>query len=286
VDAGVDFHQHMDRVIRSMNLVLKVPAKEENSPAGDTSSGSGRLKWMTAAAAATFALAIGIFASLPFFRPGNGPAPETRAIETTAPQQSTATAPVRTDAARPVTSIAADLGKRVALVVGNASYLQAPLLKNTVNDAVSVSDVFRSMGFSVITRTNISRQEFVNALRAFQDEAAKAEIATVYYAGHALEVSGTNYLIPTDARIERDTDLPDEAISLDQLFASIQGAQRLRLILLDACRDNPFVSKLLSGGGRSLALAPALTRGATAAAPAERGLARIDSTPPNTLIAY
>src|SRR5215813_3855466 len=197
VDAGVDFHQHMDRVIRSMNLVLKVPAKEENSPAGDTSSGSGRLKWMTAAAAATFALAIGIFASLPFFRPGNGPAPETRAIETTAPQQSTATAPVRTDAARPVTSIAADLGKRVALVVGNASYLQAPLLKNTVNDAVSVSDVFRSMGFSVITRTNISRQEFVNALRAFQDEAAKAEIATVYYAGHALEVSGTNYLIPT-----------------------------------------------------------------------------------------
>jgi hypothetical protein len=286
VDAGVDFHQHMDRVIRSMNMVVKVPSRQEKAAARDTSSGGGRLKWVAGAAAATVVLTIGIFAALPLFGPNNTPAPETRAVETAAPQQKAATAPVRTEPARPVTSIAAGMGTRVALVIGNASYARAATLKNTVNDAVAVSDVFRSMGFSVITRTNIGRQEFVNALRAFQDEANKAQIAVVYYAGHALEMQGTNYLIPTDAKIERDADVADESISLDRLFAAIEGAQRLRLILLDACRDNPFASQLLSGGGRSLALAPALTRGATVAAPAERGLARIDSTPPNTLIAY
>jgi uncharacterized caspase-like protein len=88
--------------------------------------------------------------------------------------------------------------------------------------------------------SDLGREKFFDALQAFAREARQADWAVVYFAGHGLEVGGTNYLIPTDARVETDRDVQLEAISLDQVMAAVEGARKLRLIMLDACRDNPF----------------------------------------------
>ena len=90
---------------------------------------------------------------------------------------------------------------------------------------------------------NVGNLDFKRAIRKFETTADQADIAVVYYAGHGLEISGTNYLIPVDARLASDRDADDEAIPLDRLVPSADGAKRLRLIVLDACRDNPFVRR-------------------------------------------
>ena len=77
-------------------------------------------------------------------------------------------------------------------------------------------------------------------LREFAEATRDADIAVVYYAGHGIEVDGTNYLIPVDAKLERDTDVYDEALSLDRVLVAVEPAKQLRLVILDACRDNPF----------------------------------------------
>ena len=109
------------------------------------------------------------------------------------------------------------------------------------------------------------------ALRDFADQAHDADIAVVYYAGHGIEVDATNYLIPVDARLERDTDVYDEALSLDRILVAIEPAKRLRLVILDACRENPFSNNM---------------KRTTASRSIGRGLARIEPGSPNLLIAY
>ena len=109
------------------------------------------------------------------------------------------------------------------------------------------------------------------ALRDFADRARDADIAVVYYAGHGIEVDGANYLIPVDAKLERDTDVYDEALSLDRVLVAIEPAKQLRLVILDACRDNPF-SKTMKRTIASRAIG--------------QGLAKVEPTSPNTLIAY
>ena len=91
-----------------------------------------------------------------------------------------------------------------------------------------------------IPATTLPAAETRRALRDFADRARDADIAVVYYAGHGMEVDGTNYLIPVDAKLERDTDVYDEAFSLDRVLVAIEPAKQLRLVILDACRDNPF----------------------------------------------
>jgi uncharacterized caspase-like protein len=108
-------------------------------------------------------------------------------------------------------------------------------------------------------------------LRDFADRSRDADIALVYYAGHGMEVDGTNYLIPVDAKLERDTDVYDEAFSLDRVLLAIEPAKRLRLVILDACRDNPF-SKTMKRTLASRAIG--------------QGLAKIEPSSPNMLIAY
>ena len=132
--------------------------------------------------------------------------------------------------------------KRVALIVGNSTYQTVPQLPNPSRDATSVAKMFRDAGFdSVDVALNVGNLEFKRAIRKFEATADQADIAVVYYAGHGLEIGGTNYLIPVDARLASDRDADDEAIPLERLVSSADGARRLRLIILDACRDNPFV---------------------------------------------
>src|ERR1700732_3393647 len=135
--------------------------------------------------------------------------------------------------------------KRVALVLGNSAYKNAPPLPNPVNDGAMIAATLKNAGFDVVdSRSDLPALEMRRALRDFADRARDADIAVIYYAGHGMEVDGTNYLIPVDAKLERDTDVYDEALSLDRVLVSIEPAKRLRLVILDACRDNPFTKTM------------------------------------------
>ena len=162
--------------------------------------------------------------------------------------------------------------RRVALLVGNSGYQNVPRLPNPSNDATAMARMFKGAGFDVVDlRLDVSNLEFKRALREFEDAANGADIAVVFFAGHGLELNGSNYLIPVDARLASDRDAQDEAIGLDRIFQAVDGATRLRLIIIDACRDNPFaVTMRRQASSRTVS----------------RGLARVEPTESNTLIAY
>jgi tetratricopeptide (TPR) repeat protein len=131
--------------------------------------------------------------------------------------------------------------RRVALVIGNGAYRNAPQLSNPPRDAKLVADALRGVGFQAVTLANdLTRDGFFDALRAFARDAEKADWAVVYYAGHGLEVGGVNYLVPVDARLAVDKDAETEAVALEQVIAAAGAARKLHLVMLDACRDNPF----------------------------------------------
>jgi tetratricopeptide (TPR) repeat protein len=139
----------------------------------------------------------------------------------------------------------ASQGRRVALVIGNSSYSNVPALPNPQRDAAAVAATLRAVGFETVTlETNDTREKLINALRNFANEAERADWAVVYFAGHGLEMGGVNYLIPVDARIATDRDVQFEAIPFDQVMAALDGARKLKLVLLDACRDNPFAPQM------------------------------------------
>src|SRR5712692_485632 len=162
--------------------------------------------------------------------------------------------------------------KRGALVLGNSAYQNAPQLANPVNDGAVVAATLKNAGFDIVdSRHDLPAAETRRALRDFADRARDADIAVVYYAGHGIEVDGANYLIPVDARLERDTDVYDEALSLERVLIAIEPAKKLRLVILDACRDNPF-SKSMKRTLASSAIG--------------QGLDKIEQTSPNMLIAY
>jgi uncharacterized caspase-like protein len=160
--------------------------------------------------------------------------------------------------------------KRVALVIGNSNYQHAGRLGNPANDAEALAALLKASGFDVVERrSDVGIAEMRRAIGDFSDTAADADIAIVYYAGHGIEVDGINYLIPTDARLARDFDVEDETISLDRVLRAMDSARRLRLVILDACRDNPF-AQLMRRSNRAIG----------------RGLARIEPTTPDTLVAF
>ncbi|HEY3028745.1 MAG TPA: caspase family protein [Bradyrhizobium sp.] len=162
--------------------------------------------------------------------------------------------------------------KRVALVLGNSAYQNVARLPNPVNDGTVIAATLKNAGFDVVdSRHDLPAAETRRALRDFADRARDADIAVVYYAGHGIEVDGTNYLIPVDAKLERDTDVYDEAFSLDRVLLAIEPAKQLRLVILDACRDNPF-AKTMKRTVASRAIG--------------QGLAKVEPTSPNMLIAY
>ncbi|MDD1537830.1 MULTISPECIES: tetratricopeptide repeat protein [unclassified Bradyrhizobium] len=140
---------------------------------------------------------------------------------------------------------AANTDRRIALVIGNAAYENVAVLPNPVRDASLVADVLRLTGFEAVTLlTDLRKDALVNALREFAARAETADWAVVYYAGHGMEVGGINYLIPTDAKIAADREIAFEAVPVDQVLNAAERARKLRLVILDACRDNPFAAQM------------------------------------------
>lgn len=134
-----------------------------------------------------------------------------------------------------------DQGRRVALVFGNSAYHSVPLLPNPRKDAEAVAESLKAAGFSSVTLVeDATLAQMKKALRDFQQAADQADWAMVYYAGHGIEISGQNYLIPVDAHLQSDRDADDESIPLRYVLDRIHNARKLRLVILDACRENPF----------------------------------------------
>src|SRR5579872_1400860 len=161
--------------------------------------------------------------------------------------------------------------RRIALVIGNGKYENAGVLANPVNDASAIANLLTKAGFDrVDLRLNLGVVEFKRAVREFVDRAANADVAVVYYSGHGLEFGGVNYLIPVDAKLMSVLDVDDEAVSLDRILTAAGRVKKLSLIILDACRENPFHPKADAGVTRSISM----------------GLAGVDQTGADTLIAF
>jgi uncharacterized caspase-like protein len=162
--------------------------------------------------------------------------------------------------------------KRVALVIGISRYQQVPQLGNPAHDAAAMGALFSKAGFDVVDdKRDLGIVELRRAVREFSEKAQDADIAVVYYAGHGIEVDGLNYLVPADAKLARDFDVDDEAVSLDRVLRALDPVKHLRLVILDACRDNPLAGTIKkSVATRSIG----------------RGLAKVEPTTPNTLVAF
>ncbi|CCD91873.1 conserved exported hypothetical protein [Bradyrhizobium sp. ORS 375] len=148
---------------------------------------------------------------------------------------------------------------RVALVIGNGSYQNAPPLENPDNDAHAVSKLLNSAGFEVITATDLTQNEMLKVVQDFSSRVAAHgpnAVAMVYYAGHGVQLAGENYLIPIDARISAPSDLTTSTVRLVDLMATLEAVpSRMRIVVLDACRNNPFPS--INDAGRGLAIVDA-----------------------------
>jgi tetratricopeptide (TPR) repeat protein len=141
--------------------------------------------------------------------------------------------------------VASNQGRRVALVIGNGDYTHSAKLSNPPRDATAVANSLRAIGFQSVTVANdLSREGLIDALRKFSREAEKADWVMVYYAGHGIEIGGVNYLIPVDAKLESDRDTTFEAVSLEQVLSAVDSARKIKLVVLDACRDNPFAAQM------------------------------------------
>lgn len=156
--------------------------------------------------------------------------------------------------------------RRIALVIGNSDYKSTPL-KNPVNDAKAMEITLKELGFETTAAYDVtSYQDFGKLIQDFGTEISQGGVGLFYYAGHGVQVEGKNYLIPTHAKIKKESDIEFEGVDLDRVLSEMQTAHNeLNIIILDACRDNPFSSSIRSG---------------------TRGLASIARTVPDCLIAY
>jgi len=165
-----------------------------------------------------------------------------------------AMAPPPEHPAAPATQPARERTNRVALVIGNAAYQNVSPLLNAGRDAEALAAEFDALGFRKVTLLrDLTREQMFAALRAFAKDAETSDWAVIYFAGHGLEMGGINWLAPVDAQFKTDRDVRLEAVSIDELSAAIEGVRGLRLIVLDACRNNPFAPQMrLTNSTRSL----------------------------------
>jgi len=133
--------------------------------------------------------------------------------------------------------------KRIALVIGNGNYLYGSSLKNPVNDAELIANTLSQLGFTVIKHTNIKHKQVHNAVIDFAKKLDKYDVALFYYAGHGAQIDGINYLIPVDARPYTESDLRFEAIQISEIVKEFEyHTNNINIVILDACRSNPFRS--------------------------------------------
>ncbi len=159
---------------------------------------------------------------------------------------------------------------RVALVIGNSAYSgDMPALPNPANDAKLMTQTLKSVGFDVVSAVDATQDEMKKAIAEFSDKlaaAGKEGTGLFFYAGHGLQVAGENYLIPIDAKIKSERDVDLVSVSAGTVLKQMEFAESaVNIVILDACRNNP-----LGDGGRSLG----------------RGLAKIETAPRGTFIAY
>ncbi len=155
--------------------------------------------------------------------------------------------------------------QRVALVIGNAAYEVKPL-RNPVNDAQDVAAELRRAGFTVKFHTNLDRRSLNEAMRHFTSQAQSAQLAVLYYSGHGMQSAGENYIIPTDARINDEKDIRSEGLALKDILGDLEDARvQKTVVILDACRDNPYQTRTKSG---------------------KRGLARVETAGNATVVAF
>jgi uncharacterized caspase-like protein len=135
--------------------------------------------------------------------------------------------------------------RRVALVIGNATYAHASTLSSPHMDADAIEAAFKRVKFDVVVRLkDLGVKPMADALSAFRREATGADMAVIYYSGHGIEIDGINYLVPVDAKLDDHFDAPLQAIPLPAVMRQLDGPRRLRVVILDACRDNPFQQRL------------------------------------------
>ncbi len=148
----------------------------------------------------------------------------------------------------------ANAERRIALVIGNSAYKVGPL-PNPVNDATDVAAALRGLGFTVTLKVNLSHREMIVAIQEFGKALQAGGVGLFYYAGHATQVNGENYLIPVSANIQAEEELEYESVNAGRVIAQMRSARnRLNIVIMDSCRDNPFVKEGRSGAGRGLAV--------------------------------
>lgn len=167
-----------------------------------------------------------------------------------------------------ITTARAD--NRVALVFGNSRYQSVPLLPNPANDAADMSAALTRLGFSVKTLTDARYDDMRRALIQFGRQARGVDLAVIYFAGHGIQMGTDNWLIPVDAQMAADLDIPNEAISLQSMMRAVSNTSRLGLVVLDACRNNPFSSRMQTTNGQRAV---------------DRGFSRVEPAN-NVLVAY
>jgi hypothetical protein len=163
---------------------------------------------------------------------------------------------------------------KVALVIGNSAYARVSPLKNPVNDAQAVAASFKRLNFKVITAIDAGKEAFLDAIDDFDQQSQGAKLAVVYYAGHAMQLGNTNYLVPVDAKLEIERHVRTRTVALPEVLNILQSNAKAGVLILDACRDNPFFETLKQKAG------------ATRAARLTRGLARVKTSGTGTIIAF
>lgn len=173
-------------------------------------------------------------------------------------------------AAPPAAAGAAFAGRRVALVIGNRAYAHVKALPNPPNDARSIAKSLREIGFTVSEGIDLDRAAMQKTTRDFLREAARTQVAVVYYAGHGVQIDGRNYLVPVDVSLQVGTSMTDAMIDMDTILAGLDDQVRTNILILDACRNNPLEPQVASAGanraveaGSGLAAPAALGAGAT-----------------------
>ena len=165
--------------------------------------------------------------------------------------------------------------RRVALVIGNATYAYAPVLRNPRNDATDIAAELRKVGFEVVLGLDLDQQHFADTIQRFSGILNDADVALFYYSGHALQINGKNYLVSVNARLDNEFLISSETIGLDAIVRLMEFRVPMNLIFLDASRNNPLAEDLKKN-------LVAMHRGNEL----ERGLARIEPTGRDTLIAF
>lgn len=162
--------------------------------------------------------------------------------------------------------------RRVALVIGNAAYAHAAPLQNATNDATDIAEALGRYGFSVVSGTDLTQEQMDRALLDFQARAQGAEAAAFYYAGHGVQVDGENYLLPVDAELSHQSQVRYRALALGQVMGALEDTRAaFKLVILDACRDNPFAAmRTLTAGLANPSVAPTGSFIAYATAPGRR----------------